>query len=65
VYHYTAVNVIQELEKQVSRHGSQKAAATALGISAQYLNDLLQGRRDASDNILEKLGLRRVVVRAK
>ena len=58
------MDVIQELEKQVRRAGTQKDAATALGISPQYLNDLLQGRRDASDNILEKLGLKRVVVKA-
>jgi hypothetical protein len=58
------MDVIRELEKQVRKAGSQKEAAEALGISAQYLNDLLQGRRGASDNVLEKLGLKRIVVRA-
>jgi transcriptional regulator with XRE-family HTH domain len=59
-----AMDVIRELEKQVRKAGSQKEAADALGISAQYLNDLLRGRREASGNVLEKLGLKRIVVRA-
>jgi len=58
------MDVIRELEKQVRKAGSQKEAADALGISAQYLNDLLRGRREASGNVLEKLGLKRIVVRA-
>jgi len=60
-----AMDIITELLKQVKRAGSQQAAAAALGISAQYLNDLLRGRRDASEAILDKLGLRRIIVRAK
>ena len=58
------MDVIQELQKRVERAGSQKQAAEELGISPQYLNDLLQERRGASDNVLEKLGLKRIVVKA-
>jgi hypothetical protein len=58
------MDVIRELQKKVKKAGSQKELASALGISSQYLNDLLQGRRNASDNILDKLGLKRVVVKA-
>lgn len=57
------MDAIDELEKHVKRAGNQRNAALALGISAQYLNDLLQGRRAPSDVILEKLGLKRVIVR--
>lgn len=59
------MNIVKELEKHVRKSGSQKASAASLGISTQYLNDLLRGRREASDNVLSKMGLRRVVVRAK
>ena len=59
------MNVIRILERHVREAGNQKKAAELLGISAQYLNDLLQGRRDPSDNILEKLGLEWKIVRAK
>ncbi len=57
------MDVIRILERRVQAAGSQKKAALDLGISAQYLNDLLQGRRDFSDNLLEKLGLERKIVR--
>lgn len=53
------------LARHVKRAGNQKEAAKALGISAQYLNDLIQGRREPSDAVLEKLNLRRVIVRVK
>jgi len=59
------MDAIKELQKHVKKAGSQKEAAANLGISTQYLNDLLRGRREASETILEKLGLRRVIVRAK
>jgi len=59
------MDVIQVLEREVRKAGSQKEAAEALEISAQYLNDLLQGRREFSDNVLKKLGLERRIVRAK
>jgi hypothetical protein len=57
------MDVVRILERRVLAAGSQKRAAFELGISAQYLNDLLQGRRDFSDNLLEKLGLERKIVR--
>lgn len=59
------MNVIRILERLVRRAGSQKEAAIELGISPQYLNDLLQGRREFSDNLLEKLGLERRIVRMR
>jgi plasmid maintenance system antidote protein VapI len=40
----------------------QSDAAVALKISPAYLSDLINGRRDVTDPLLEKLGLRRIVV---
>ncbi len=34
---------------------SQKEAAKELGISEQYLSDVVNGRRDLTDKLLEKL----------
>jgi plasmid maintenance system antidote protein VapI len=48
----------------IKRHKTQAAAAEALGVSRPYLSDIVNGRRDFSDAVLEKLGLRRVVVAA-
>jgi len=46
----------------VLREGSQKKAAEALGVSPQYLNDIMRGRREISDAVAAKFGLERVVV---
>ncbi len=50
------------LEAFVARYKTKKDAAFALNIGQSYLGDLLEGRRDFSDQMLEKLGLKRVVV---
>lgn len=39
----------------------QVAVAAELGVSPQYLNDVLNERRDPGDSILAPLGLERVV----
>ena len=58
------VDPIKALNAFVSKHKTQAAAADALGVSRPYLSDIINGRRDFSDAILERLGLRRVVVAA-
>lgn len=50
------------LQRLVTKHGTQLAASQALGISAVYMSDLLNGRRDGSVAVLAKLGLERVIV---
>lgn len=55
---------LAELKRIVATHETQAAAADALEISESYLSDLLAARRDFSDKMLEKLGLRRAIVRA-
>jgi hypothetical protein len=43
------------LEKHVKASSTQKMAAVALGISAQYLCDLLKSKRDIPDWLADKL----------
>ena len=52
----------QVLREFVARHGSQSAAAKALGISQPYMSDIMNGRRDLSERIMKALGLERVIV---
>lgn len=54
--------VIKKLEQIIQERGTQKAAAEFLGVSEQYLSDLLKGRRDPGEKILSKLGLEASVV---
>lgn len=46
----------------VSLEGSQKAAAKGLGISPQYLSDIMNERRDITDAVAAKFGLRKICV---
>ena len=55
----------QVLLRFIAGRPSQAAAAIELGVSAAYLVDLKRGRRGFSDVMLEKLGLRRVVIDRK
>jgi len=41
---------------------TQREVAKELGISYQYLNDILQGRRNISDNIAKRLGYTRITI---
>ncbi len=59
---YPISAVIAELVELVKRQGSQKQAAKFLGISEQYLADVLRGRRAPGKKVLEALGLQKVVV---
>lgn len=56
---------VQELMQLVKKHGTQKAAAGAIGIHPSYLGEMLAGSRDISDNVLEKLGMTRVSVHVR
>jgi plasmid maintenance system antidote protein VapI len=55
----------RRLRDVLAQHGTQTKAAQSLKISQSYFNDLLAGRRDFSDAMLAKLGLRRAVVEAR
>jgi len=54
--------VLRELAKQA---GSQQKLAKRLGYRPAYLSDVLNRRRDVTDKMLAKIGLRRIVVRVR
>jgi len=57
--------VLEFIRSQVTKHGSQKAYARHLGVSQQYLNDVLSGRRDLSAELAALLGYKRLTVFVK
>lgn len=63
--HSREIEPLEALRAFVAKHPTQQAAAEALGVSPVYVSDLLNERRDFSDNMLAKLGLRRTVVEVK
>ena len=50
------------IRESVQLEGHQTNTAKRLGISPQYLNDVIRGRRDISDEMARKFGYRRVVL---
>jgi plasmid maintenance system antidote protein VapI len=58
-------NPTDALLAYVDQFPFQRDAAKALKISPAYLSDLVNGRRDITDPLLAKLGLRRVVIKAE
>lgn len=51
------------IDKLAKQHGGLRALARSTGVSVSYLCRLRNGTKDApSDETLERLGLRRVVV---
>lgn len=57
------VDALVALKKYRERFETAGDAASSLSVSKQYLSDMLNGRRDPSERILSKLGLRRAVVK--
>ena len=63
---YTQDSLIELLlKKQLQELGSQKALAKKLGISPQYLNDILNCRREPGKKILSQLGLKKTTLYVK
>ena len=56
--------VIKMLQRLVKEHGSQKDAASRLGVKPSYFSDVLNGRREPGPKILCALGLRKGYERA-
>ena len=54
-------NPVLELRKML-RGSTQKNVADMLGISPQYLCDVVQGRREPGPKILDALHLERLVI---
>ena len=55
-------DAIIRLAAWVAGFRSQKQAARALGVSPQYLSDLLRGSRLPTDRVLLKVGLKRLTI---
>lgn len=49
----------------VAKHGTQKRAAAAIGVSVVYFHDVLKGHRPAGAKILKALGLVKVIQRVQ
>ncbi|HDZ73185.1 MAG TPA: hypothetical protein ENH55_10480 [Aurantimonas coralicida] len=60
----TMTDVINLLRDECRQEGSQMAWAAANGVSDAYVSDVLLGRRDPGQSILEGLGLEKVVTYA-
>lgn len=58
---YDVAYVRCTLERMAKQDGSQKALAGALGVSESYLSDVILGRREPGDKLLDAMGLERVV----
>lgn len=58
----TPAALLERIRIVVAGAGNQKAAAKRLGVSEQYLCDVLKGRREPGKKLLNALGYRRVVV---
>ena len=56
------VDPLMHLRRLVKLHGSQRAVARHLGVSASLLSDWLLERRPVPDSLLTKLRLKRVIV---
>lgn len=58
----TEAALLERLRIVVAGAGNQQLAARQLGVSAQYLCDVIKGRREPGKKLLDALGYRRVVV---
>ena len=59
---FDAQDLIDILRVRCQERGSQKAWAEHHGLSPAYVNDILQGRREISDNFASLLGFERRVI---
>ncbi len=56
--HFTADQVRDVLRTSIKAAGTQRELAAQLGVSEQYLSDVLRGKREPGPLILEGLGMR-------
>jgi predicted amino acid racemase len=57
----TERDIKDRLRAAILKAGSQAAFARQHNISLQYINDVMNGRRDIGQKILDALGIERVV----
>ncbi len=53
---------IKHLQSKIAEHGTQREYAAALGVSAAYLSDVLNKRRDPGRRFLDAVGFERVIL---
>jgi len=51
----------ERLEKLIHEHGTMARVAQSIGVDVSYISYMLSGKREPSDEVAERLGLRRVV----
>jgi len=56
------VDPLPILRQKVEEYPTHTAAAKALGISKQYLSNILRRRCDIGPRVLRKLGLKRAIL---
>jgi hypothetical protein len=59
---FDADDLIEILRVRCQERGTQRAWAKDHGVSPAYVNDVLQGRREISDNFAALLGFERRVI---
>lgn len=58
----TEAEMLAVIEKRMKESATQKALADEIGVSPQYINDVIRGRREISNELAKKFGFRRRVV---
>ena len=58
------IDPLEVLKAQVAEAGGQVELAKRFNLSQAYISDLLRGRRGFSDQMLDRIGLRRTVIKA-
>lgn len=61
--YYTEGEIRKILKEQLHKRGDQKALAARLGFSAQFLNDVVNGRRKVTEELAASMGYWKVPVR--
>lgn len=59
---YSKTEILSRLRKEIAALGTQRAFADKHGIDSAFLSDVLNGRRDPSDSLLEPFGLKRTFI---
>lgn len=59
------MDILETIRARVEKAGSQRALASEIQVSPQYLNDVLNGRKEPGEGILRPMGLERVVTYRK
>jgi DNA-binding transcriptional regulator YdaS (Cro superfamily) len=57
---YSEAQVLAQLKTALIAHGSQRKAAKALGLNETVLSDVLNGRKQITERMLQVAGFERV-----